>query len=97
MDTADPDVDNQIDDILTRETEKHGVRYHNVLHRNLGHTHWIDIHLLFPDYTTVREAHRLATRIERILEETIEPGAIVTSHLEPVKDHEDIHSDEDHD
>lgn len=97
MDTADPEVDSQIEDILTRETEKHGVIYHNVLHRNMGHTHWVDIHLLFPDHTTVRDAHRLATRIERRLEEAIEPNAIVTSHLEPVEDHEDIHLNENHD
>ena len=31
---------------LDRETEKHGIKYHRVRHRNLGNAYAIELHLL---------------------------------------------------
>lgn len=33
---------------LDRETEKHGIKYHRVRHRNLGNAYAIELHLLLP-------------------------------------------------
>ena len=46
--------------ILDRETEKHGIKYHRVRHRNLGNAYAIELHLLLPEETSVRPAHRQA-------------------------------------
>ena len=93
MDAADPDAHQQLIDILENETKKRGVFYHKVLHRNLGNLHWVELHLLFPQDTSIRDAHRTATDIERVIEKRLEPGAHITSHLEAIEDHEVTHSD----
>jgi cation diffusion facilitator family transporter len=93
MDGADPRVHQQLIDILDRETKKHKVLYHHVLHRDLGETHWVELHLLFPESTSIKDAHRTATDIEKVIERNIEPTARVTSHLEAIEDHHEVHVD----
>ena len=94
MDYADPDVTKQITDILDRETKRYGIIYHNVRHRDLGQTHWVELHLLFPQDVTIKDAHHIATAIEISIEGAIEPNARVTSHLEAIEDHHEIHTDQ---
>lgn len=55
--------------------------YHQLRHRNIGDAHWVEFHLVFPDNTSLVEAHRIATAIEREVEGTLTPRAYVTTHL----------------
>ena len=96
MDAADPQVQKQLIDILEKETSGRKLQYHHLRHRSLGDLHWVDFHLLFPQDTPIRDAHRVATEIEKIIETTLEPGAHVTSHLEAIEDHTEVHVDEIH-
>ena len=91
MDVADPSVRRRILDTLERETRRHAIGFHFMRHRNLGDVHWVDVHLLFPGATLVREAHRVATAIERRVEDELGAPAQVTTHLESIEDHDRIH------
>jgi cation diffusion facilitator family transporter len=91
MDAADPAVQQSIVELLDRETSKRGVSYHNLRHRNLGDTNWIEFHLVFPAGVLLSDAHRVATEIEETLETNVPSGAKVTTHLESALDHDIIH------
>lgn len=91
MDVAEPEVHRQLEKLLDRETAGLGVDYHQLRHRNMGDGHWVDLHLLFDDDTSIRDAHTKATEIENRIKETLKPRATVTTHLEPKKDHARIH------
>jgi divalent metal cation (Fe/Co/Zn/Cd) transporter len=91
MDAADPAVQQSIVQLLDRETSKRGVSYHNLRHRNLGDTNWIEFHLIFPAGVLLSDAHRVATEIEDTLETNVPSGAKVTTHLESALDHDIIH------
>lgn len=94
MDQVDTETHAQLVEILDRETARHGLTYHNLRHRHLGDAHWVEVHLLFPDETSLASAHRVATAIERVVEASLEPRAHMTSHLECVTDHDELHPDE---
>ena len=96
MDKANPEVNAKLVEILDRETKKRGILYHNLLHRNLGYTHWIELHLLFKENTSIRVAHKIATEIENVIKEKIKPGANISTHLESIEDHEEVHSGKGH-
>jgi cation diffusion facilitator family transporter len=91
MDAADPTVQQSIVELLDRETSKRGVSYHNLRHRNLGDTNWVEFHLVFPAGVLLSDAHRVATEIEETLETNIASGAKVTTHLESALDHDIVH------
>jgi len=52
------------------------------------------VFLVFPADTTLAQAHREATRIEQLIEESLEPRAYVTTPLESAADHDELHPDE---
>ncbi|MDF1823093.1 MAG: cation diffusion facilitator family transporter [Verrucomicrobiales bacterium] len=91
MDRADPAVKEEVVASLDASTKQFGITWHHLRHRHLGDGHWVDFHLVFEDDTSVKEAHDIATRIERSVRATLGPGTTVTSHLEPAEDHERIH------
>jgi cation diffusion facilitator family transporter len=91
MDTADPAVQKQLIGLLDRETAKHGISYHQLRHRNVGDSHWVEVHLVFPEGASLADAHRTATAIEAVVESSLEPGATLTTHLESAADHDDLH------
>jgi len=96
MDVADEGVRRQILDTLERETRRLGIAFHGLRHRNLGDVHWVDVHLLFPGSTSVHEAHRAATEVEERVAAALASRARVTTHLEAIEDHDQIHPDEPH-
>lgn len=63
---------------LDRETEKHGIKYHRVRHRNLGNAYAIELHLLLSrrKHPSDRRTGRL-TAIESEIEKSIQPRASV--------------------
>ena len=94
MDTADPEVQRKLAEKFDRECTQRGLTYHHLRHRNIGDAHWVEVHLLFPDGTSLSDAHRTATAIEQVIERSLEPRAYVTTHLECASDHDLIHPDE---
>jgi cation diffusion facilitator family transporter len=95
MDEADPKVQKFITEILDRETERRNVSYHNLRHRNLGDTQWVEFHLVFPAGVLLSDAHRIATEIEGVLGSKVTPKAKVTTHLESALDHHILHQEGD--
>ncbi len=91
MDTADPAAQKQLTDVLDREVARHGIRYHQLRHRNIGDAHWVEVHLLFPGGTSLDHAHRTATAIEEVVEASVEPRACLTTHLECADSHDELH------
>ena len=94
MDRADPATQQKLTDILVRESEKCGLTYHHLRHRNLGDAHWVEVHLVFPEGWSLAQAHREATRVEHLIEQLLEPRAYVTTHLESAADHDELHPGE---
>jgi cation diffusion facilitator family transporter len=91
MDRADPEAHRQLIEMLQRETTQRGVTYHALRHRSVGDAHWVELHFVFPEGTALAEAHRTATAIEQVIEQSLPPRAHVTSHLECASDHDILH------
>ena len=91
LDEADPETTKKIESILTEETSRRGITFHELRHRHNGDGHLIDVHLLFPSTTPLAEAHRSATEIEEALSKRVEPFAEVHTHLEPLEEHDAAH------
>ncbi|MGC4014746.1 MAG: cation diffusion facilitator family transporter [Luteolibacter sp.] len=83
LDEADPKVEKEIRELLTRETVARGMTFHNFRHRHSGRTHWVEFHLLTDDDLTVGKAHDLATEVEAAVAALLHPDGRVISHLEP--------------
>jgi cation diffusion facilitator family transporter len=94
MDHADPKLTRALDEALARETAKHGVTFHALRHRNAGHVHYVDVHFLFPDDISLRDAHRTATEIECAVQHSVDHQVLITTHLECVGDHDELHPDD---
>jgi len=92
MDKADPEAHKTLVGILERETKARGLGYHDLRHRNTGDAHSVEFHLLFQEGETLQHAHRIATEIEREIEDSLQPRAFVTTHLECASDHEAAHA-----
>ena len=90
MDKADAAIVTQLKEFLVRELKNHNITYHELRVRNLGDTHWADIHLVFPAGITLTDAHRLATTIENMAAKEI-PDLKLDSHLECASDHDTLH------
>jgi cation diffusion facilitator family transporter len=94
LDYSDPAAGEQIREKLDEICTELGVHYHGVRYRNTGYRQIIEVHLLFPQATSVGEAHRLATALEEGLPERLRAPAEVITHLESIEDHENVHSRE---
>lgn len=90
MDTASPDIQQKLDDVLKEEIADLPMAYHQLRHRHLGHGYWVDLHLLFKDETPVFEAHRKATQIENAIRSALGKETLVTTHLEPIQEHKEM-------
>lgn len=91
LDYSDPRIGHQIRGRLDTICEELGVQYHGVRFRTTGYRQIIEVHLLFPHTMVVGEAHRLATQLEERLTTDLEAPAEVTTHLESLEDHSEVH------
>jgi cation diffusion facilitator family transporter len=91
MDTADPKLHAALEDSLQRETQHHSIRFHALRHRDAGGMHYVEVHLLFPDHISLREAHRIATQIEHAVQSSLSYPILITTHLECQGDHDELH------
>ncbi len=62
-----------------------GLDYHALRTRRAGRRRLVELHLLVPGETSVREGHRIADEIEEKIRAAI-PGTGVLTHLEPIGD-----------
>ncbi len=91
MDEASPELAQALDAALVRETLAHGISFHALRHRDAGQVHYVDVHFLFPDDIFLRDAHRIATEIEWAVEQSVKTPVHLTTHLECVGDHDELH------
>jgi cation diffusion facilitator family transporter len=91
LDYSDPKVGHKIRDRLDSICEELGMQYHGVRFRTTGYRQIVEVHLLFPDSMGLGEAHRLATQVEERLAVDLEMPAEVTTHLESLEDHSEVH------
>jgi len=91
LDYSDPKIGHEIRNQLDTICEELGVQYHGVRFRTTGYRQLIEVHLLFPHKTEVGEAHRLATQVEERLSVELGVPAEVTTHLESLEDHSEVH------
>src|SRR5271167_3917255 len=94
MDYSDPAAGRKIRDTLDALCAELSVQYHGVRFRTTGYRQIIEVHLLFPRVTSVSEAHRLATILEERLPAELGMPAEVTTHLESLEDHADVHHEQ---
>jgi len=94
LDYSDPRVGHQIRARLDALCQELGVDYHGVRFRATGQRQMIEVHLLFPDNMKLGDAHRLATIVEERLAQDLEMPAEVTTHLESLEDHAEVHRTE---
>jgi len=91
LDYSEPGAGRQIRAALDAICSELGITYHGVRFRTTGYRQIIEVHLLFPHFTTVGEAHRLATILEeRLPTESGLPSEVIT-HLESLADHAEVH------
>lgn len=93
MDEADPKIDTTIRNVLQRETEKYGIQFHGLRHRNAGNQLLIEFHLLFHEHVPISLAHEEATRIEQEIHKALPMQTEIISHLEPIEGHDEIHAE----
>jgi len=93
MDESNAQLEQSIRTVLDAETSRRKLEYHELRYRETGNTVWVEYHLLFPAKTTLESAHRCATEIEAALTGSLPGGVHVTSHLEPVHQHDEIHTE----
>lgn len=91
MDEGDAATHETLIEVLAKETQDRGLQYHELRHRNSGTSLWIDFHLLFPNSTTVEQAHWKATEVEAALKAAFPTSVVITTHLEPMIDHDQPH------
>ncbi len=94
LDYSDPNAGRIIRDKLDTICAELAIQYHGVRFRTTGCRQIVEVHLLFPQATTVGEAHRLATILEERLPAELGVPAELVTHLESVEDHADVHSKE---
>ncbi|MGA3035203.1 MAG: cation diffusion facilitator family transporter [Terracidiphilus sp.] len=91
LDYSDPRVGHEIRGRLDAICDELGIQYHGVRFRATGYRQIIEVHLLFPDSMALGEAHRLATMVEERVAADLEMPAEVTTHLESLQDHSEVH------
>jgi cation diffusion facilitator family transporter len=91
LDYSDPSAGHKIRDTLDTICSELAIQYHGVRFRTTGYRHIVEVHVLFPQATSVGEAHRLATILEERLPAELGMPAEVVTHLESLEDHADVH------
>ena len=91
LDYSDPAAGRKIRERLDAICSELNIQYHGVRFRTTGYRQIIEVHLLFPDLTSVSEAHGLATMVEERLPAELGMPAEVITHLESLEDHAQVH------
>lgn len=92
MDKSDPNLDKKIREILDAACQTENISYHSLRHLNTGEGYRVDFHLLFEDEMSIRNAHRIATKLENRIKDIYKSSIEVSTHLEPKRDHDEVHA-----
>lgn len=92
MDRTDLRIDQHLRNLLDKETEVLGIKYHRLRHRNSGNRLLIEVHLLFPCELSISKTHEWATEIEKRVESAFDKPTELVTHLEPIEGHDEIHA-----
>lgn len=93
MDEGDKALADSIKNLLDMEVEKQGLQYHELRFRESGDIIWIELHLLFPKKIILEEAHKIATDLEKKIQNSFSSQVNIVTHLEPQEKHDEIHLD----
>ena len=91
LDYSDPRAGREIRHKLDALCSELGIQYHGMRFRTTGYRQMVEVHLLFPQATSVGDAHRLATILEDRLAAELKIPAELITHLESLEDHEAVH------
>jgi len=94
MDEGNEKIANLIKEILNEKIKEKQLAYHELRYRESGNIVWIEFHLLFPQSMLLKDAHQCATEIENYIGSKLESTVNITTHLEPMEVHEEIHKGE---
>lgn len=83
MDKTNPELEALARSIIVTFTTQHGLDFHRLRLRESGPRVHVDFHLIFPDATSVSDAHALATDLEDLISTAMPKHAEVISHIEP--------------
>jgi len=94
LDYSDPEAGRLIRERLDAVCSELSIKYHAMRFRTTGYRQIIEVHLLFPDATSVGDAHRIATVLEQRLTKELPMPVEVLTHLEPLGDHPHVHREQ---
>ena len=85
MEQARPADTQALMDTLNRAMDEGVIAsFHQLRHRRVENTIWVEYHLLFPDHLRITEAHARSHAVEEALTRTFSGDQVhVTAHLEP--------------
>ncbi|TAE30972.1 MAG: cation transporter [Candidatus Kapaibacterium sp.] len=89
MDASNPDLEHRARTVLEQFCTFEHLTFHRFRLRESGTCVYIDVHLQFPAEMSIDEAHKIASRAERVIAEALKQNADITTHLEPENDEEE--------
>jgi cation diffusion facilitator family transporter len=92
MDTRSSSVDEALKNILDEHRPPRIKEWHHLRHRSSGSTTWVELHLVFEDHISLKDAHDDATLLERRMIDALNTDAVITLHLEPYDAHDESHT-----
>jgi cation diffusion facilitator family transporter len=92
MDTRSSSVDEALKKILDEHRPPRIKEWHHLRHRTSGSTTWVELHLVFEDHISLKDAHDDATLLERRMIDALNTDAVITLHLEPYDAHDESHT-----
>jgi len=95
MDRVDLELGEKLESILRHETESRDIKFHKLRFRDLGDSLWAEVHLVYPEGISLKDAHLMSTEIEHAVAEACEDEVHLTTHLESVEDHDAVHCSHD--
>ena len=92
MEAADPVETKKITDLLDRAVREEKISgFHQLRHRRVNDSIWIEYHLLFPLEDSISKAHEKSHGVEEALHSLFSNDhVVVTAHLEPIE-HDEAH------
>ncbi len=83
MDEATPEVNQKLRELLNRECREHNWSYHALRHRTEGDLIWVELHLVFNETISLKQAHDEASYLEAIVQQEFNEDIEIITHLEP--------------
>ncbi|HQD34032.1 MAG TPA: cation diffusion facilitator family transporter, partial [Bacteroidales bacterium] len=83
MDASIPDADLARVSAYLDSFKDRNISYHSLMTRQAGQRIFISLHLLVPNFWTIKEAHDFAEELEQNIEKMFDTPVNVTTHIEP--------------